>query len=176
MKETKKDTLVWEGLGFPIRLINVPMKKVFGEWVLDINLDHLQKDVLNNLARKQTPLTGREIRFIIDYFRMSTRSFAQLFGVSHAAVLKWEKEQSRMNPSTEVCLRLHILNYLNIADKEFKQIYLTLNARCLANAESQETTLEMDADKNNWLGLEPTKRLRKKIGTSRVGKLRKIAS
>lgn len=147
MKEIKKDTFIWEGLGFPIRLINVPMKKVFGEWILDINLVHFQKAVLNMLARKPTPLIGGELRFIIDYLEMSTREFAKLFGVTHAAVLKWINEKSRMNPGTEVCLRLYILNYLKVADKEFRKAYLTINPENLANAESEKTPLEIDAEK-----------------------------
>ena len=49
MKEIKKDTFIWEGLGFPIRLVNVPMKKVFGDWILDINLESVQKAVLHLL-------------------------------------------------------------------------------------------------------------------------------
>jgi len=52
MKETKKETIIFEGLGFPIRLINVPMKKVFDEWAIDINFNVLQLAVLNILARK----------------------------------------------------------------------------------------------------------------------------
>src|SRR5258707_1299003 len=83
------------------------IKKVFGEWVLDINLESFQKSVLHILARKPAPLSGAELRFIVDYLKMSTRDFAQLFGVTHAAILKWENEKSRMNPSTEVCLRLY---------------------------------------------------------------------
>lgn len=147
MKEIKKDTLLWEGLGFPIRLINVPMKKVFGEWVLDINLEHFQKAVLHMLARKPTPLTGAELCFIIDYLRMSTREFAHLFGVTHAAVIKWENEKSRMNPGTEVCLRLHILNHLKVADREFRRLYLKINPQNLANSENNELPLEIDAEK-----------------------------
>lgn len=147
MRKTKKATFVWEGLGFPIRLVNVPMKKIFDEWVLDINLEHFQKAVLNMLIRKLTPLTGGELRFIVDYLRMSTREFAQLFGVTHAAVLKWENEKSRMNPNTEVCLRLYILNYLKVADKEFRKLYLTMSPQNLASAESDETLLEIDAKK-----------------------------
>lgn len=72
-----------------------------------------------DMWRKPTPLTGGELRFIIDYLEMSTRNFAKLFGVTHAAVLKWENEESKMNPSTEVYLRLYILNYLKVTDKEF---------------------------------------------------------
>lgn len=147
MKETKKENILWEGLGFPIRLINVPMKKVFGEWVLDINLEIFQRAVLDILVRKPSPLTGAEIRFIIDYLEMSTREFAQLFGVSHVAVLKWENEKSRMNPSTEVYLRLYILNYLKVADREFRNLYLEISPQSLANARVDETPLEIDAKK-----------------------------
>lgn len=147
MKEIKKDTFIWEGLGFPIRLINVPLKKVFGEWVLDINLEDFQKVVLHILACKTAPLNGGEIRFIIDYLKMSTREFAHLFGVTHAAVLKWENEKSRMNPSTEVCLRLHILNHLKVADKEFRKMFLKISPQNLADAENETTPLEIDAEK-----------------------------
>lgn len=147
MKEIKKDIFIWEGLGFPIRLINVPMKKVFGEWVLSINLDHFQKVVLLNLVRKPVSLSGAELRFIIDYLKMSTREFAHLFGVTHAAVLKWENEKSKMNPSTEICVRLYILNHLKVADKEFRRSYLKMNHQNLANSEHNKTLLEIDAEK-----------------------------
>lgn len=147
MQKTKMDTFIWEGLGFPIRLINVPMKKVFGDWVLNINLEHFQKAVLHMLARKPTPLSGAELRFIIDYLKMSTREFAQLFGVTHAAVLKWENEKSKMNPSTEVCLRLYILNHLKVADREFRRLYSKISPQNLANTESDNTLLEIDADR-----------------------------
>jgi DNA-binding transcriptional regulator YiaG len=147
MKEIKKDTFLWEGLGFPIRLVNVPMKKIFGNWVLDINLEHFQKTVLHMLARKPTSLSGGELRFIIDYLKKSTREFAQLFGVTHAAVLKWENQKSKMNPSTEVCLRLYIFNHLKVADKEFRRLYLKISPQSLANTESDETPLEIDAEK-----------------------------
>jgi len=147
MKEARKDTIMWEGLGFPIRLMNVPMKKIFGEWVLDINLEHFQKIVLHMLAKKTTTLSGPEIRFIIDYLKMSTREFAHLFGVTHTAVLKWENEKSRMSPSTEICLRLYILNHLNVADKEFRRFYLKINSQNLVNSEDEQPLLEIDAKK-----------------------------
>lgn len=146
-KLKKRETFVYEGLGFPIRLINVPMRKVLGEWAFDINLNTLQKTVLYLLATKQTCLTGRELRFIIDYFEMSYRDFAKIFGVSHAAVLKWEKETSKMNPSTETFLRLYILDRLKVTDHEFRAQFLIINPRYLANAGTEKTPLEIDADK-----------------------------
>lgn len=68
----------------------------------------------------------------------------RFFGVSHVAVVKWEKEKSKMNPSTEIYLRFYILNYLKVSDKEFKKLYLKINLEKLANAEIEKTPLEID--------------------------------
>jgi DNA-binding transcriptional regulator YiaG len=120
---------------------------ILGEWTLDVDLNLLQKSVLNLLVRKPTPLTGGEIRFIIDYLEMSRREFAKLLGVTHAAVLKWENEQSRMNPATEVYLRLYILDLFKVKDREFKAFYLTINPKSLAESEDEISPLEIDANK-----------------------------
>ena len=147
MKEVKRDTIIFKGLGFPIRLVNVPMKKTLGEWVIDINFNLLQIAVLNLLARKPTPLSGNEIRFIIDYLEMSTRQFAKLFGASHAAVIKWEKEESKMNPNTEVVLRLYLLNYLKASDKEFRKLYSQINPENLSHTKAASAPFEINLDK-----------------------------
>jgi DNA-binding transcriptional regulator YiaG len=145
-KNKKRETFVYEGLGFPIRLVNAPLKEVYGEWAFNFSMGVLQKVVLHMLAIKPSPITGPELRFIIDYFEMSYRDFAKIFGVSHVAVVKWEKGKSKMNPSTEIYLRLYILNYLKVTDKEFRKLYLRINPAILASAESEQT-LEIDVDK-----------------------------
>ena len=89
------------------------------------------------LAIKPSPITGAELRFIINYFEMSYRDFAKIFGVSHVAVVKWEKEESRMSPSTEIYLRLYILNYLKVSDKEFRKLYKTIHPENLISAETE---------------------------------------
>jgi len=146
MSNIKRDTFIFEGLGFPIRLVNIPLKKRLGEWTMDIDFDMLQIAALNMLARKQTPLSGNEICFIIDYLRMSMRDFAKLFGVTHPAVAKWIKEEVKMNPGTEVCLRLYILNYLKVNDKEFRQLYSTVNPENLASSEKTNIPIEITGD------------------------------
>ena len=70
MKERKKSTFIYGRLGFPIQLIKVPRKTVFGEWAIDIDFNTLQRVVFNMLVRKPTSLTGKELRFIIDYLEM----------------------------------------------------------------------------------------------------------
>src|ERR1700722_12317287 len=132
MKETKTETFVYEGLGFPIKLIKCPMKKVFGEWVLDINLDKLQLYMLHALIHKPVPLTGSELRFIRKFLELSTPDFGRLFGVSHPAVLKWEKEEVHLNPSTEICIRLYVLKHLHAKGEEFRKLYDEISIETLA--------------------------------------------
>ena len=146
-KDIKKKTLIYTGLGFPIRLINAPMRKVYGKWVFDFSMGLFQEVVLHILATKPSPLTGPELRFIIDYFELSYRDFAKLLGVSHAAVVKWEKEKSKMNPNTEVSLRLYILNCLNVTDQEFRIRYLELSQHNISNTESEKTQIDIDLNK-----------------------------
>lgn len=146
-KETKTETFIYEGLGFPIRLVNVPLKKIVGEWAIDINFNLLQKYVFQMLAIKPTSLTGNELRFIIGYLGMPVREFANLFEVSHGAVLKWLKEESKMNPNSEFCLRLYILDYLHVTDKEFRKFYLKIREKSQIGLAEGGNPMEIDAKK-----------------------------
>lgn len=143
-KEIKRDSFIYEGLGFPIRLINVPMKKIFGEWAIDINFNALQKNVLHMLAKKPIALSGGELRFIMGYLEMSTRKFANLFDVTHVAVLKWLKEDAKMNPNTEICLRLYLLDHLQVTDREFRKLYVKIREKHFG---SESNPMEIDAKK-----------------------------
>ena len=64
MKAKKYKSLVYRGLGFPIKLIHVPMKKMFGDWVMDIDLTELQLVVLRALVHKPISLSKDELKFI----------------------------------------------------------------------------------------------------------------
>jgi DNA-binding transcriptional regulator YiaG len=146
MVKRKKETFIYEDLGFPILLINVPMRKAFGEWLLDINFNQLEITALFMLVKKSSPLTGREIRFIRHYFNMSTHKFAEMLGVSHVAVLNWESETKKMNSGTEIYLRLHVLDHLKVTDKEFRQIYLNFDPKTISKRRVENIPIEIDAD------------------------------
>lgn len=132
MVERKTETFIYQDLGFPIVLVDVPLRKSFGEWVLDINLNQLQSDVLFYLIHKKAGLTGSEVRFIRKYLEMTTTEFAKAFGVTHAAVLKWESGENGIMPTTDLCIRLFILRKLNAKNEEFgKLIYEILPEQLL---------------------------------------------
>jgi hypothetical protein len=105
-----------EGLGFPVYLINVPMIKIRNEWTPDIDYNRFEIVVLLALANKEGRLTGNEIGFIRQHFKMTLEKFGTRFTVSHPAVKKWEAKgnhPTEMMWATEKDIRLFILDQLH---------------------------------------------------------------
>lgn len=138
MTEVKRKTLIFEGFGFPIKLINVPMKKMAGEWVFDINLGKLELTVLYCLLRKRAPLNGDELKFIRKFLNLNTTEFGKLFGVSHVAVVKWERRQTRINISTDICIRLYMFDHLKAKDKDFRDLFHQINPEVLTKGKKEK--------------------------------------
>lgn len=106
---------LFNGLGFPILLLNVPMIQFEGDWAPDIDYEVLEKSILFLLAQKHSYLKGNEIHFIRTYFSKTLQEFGDIFGVSAAAVKKWEDcgdQFTNMNEGTEKLLRLFVLDQL----------------------------------------------------------------
>lgn len=147
MVEKKRETFVYEGLGFPVLLVNVPMRKSCGEWVMDINFDQLQRIAMLALVKKNDPLSGREIRSIRHYLSMSTHQFSEELGVTHVAILNWENEERKMNPDSEITLRLYLLDHLNVTDKEFRRTFKNFDRKSIAKRRIENIPLEIDVEK-----------------------------
>lgn len=133
MTEKKIETFTYKALGFPIQLIDVPMRKIMGEWALDINLNILQLEVLKMLIHKPTPLQAEELRFIRKYFEMTTTAFGDVFGVSHAAVIKWENGHLPALPM-DVYIRMYVMDRLKANNAEFVKLFHDVNIETLAQA------------------------------------------
>jgi DNA-binding transcriptional regulator YiaG len=114
---------VYKGLGFPIMLTNVPLKKVMGEWVLNIDMNKLQSAALFALVHKPSGLTGSEIHFIRTHFQMTMEQFGKLFGVSHVSVVKWENNLSIIQANTEKLIRLYVYDQLRVKNNEFREFF-----------------------------------------------------
>ena len=132
----KHETFVYEGLGFPVELIDCPMKKMLGEWVLDINLVALQRFVFQGLMHKPYPLTGREMRFMRKFLGLSTTDVGEKLGISHATVVKWENEQAKIGPSQESYLRLLFCELFK--DSELLRLYRKIRPELLAKAKQEK--------------------------------------
>lgn len=125
-KQKVEKEIVYEGLGFPVILRNVPMIELRGIWTLDIDLNILQKVVLLALAHHPSDLTGNQIRFIRTWLSLTQSKFGKLFGVTHPAIVKWEKtgdKSSKMSLTTQRDLRLWLLDQLLARDDDFRKAF-----------------------------------------------------
>ena len=145
--ETKmQKEFIDKGFGFPIRLVNVPMVKVRGEWTPKINYNELALEVLRALTHKESRLTGNEIKFIRTHFEMTLTEFAKRFCVTHVGVMKWEKALNKptaMNWSAEKDIRLFVLTRLAAKAQELASLYDDLQAL----PEGKPEPIHLDAKK-----------------------------
>lgn len=126
MKNKEISEYIYYGLGFPVILRGFPMKQYWGEKMPDINYDTLKKVVIEVLAKKAVGLTGNELRFIRQYFEMTYTEFGKHFGQTRQAVAKWEAkgdEYASITRSTELHIRLTILDFIKTNDKIFRQSF-----------------------------------------------------
>jgi DNA-binding XRE family transcriptional regulator len=93
--QRKTETFIYQGLGFPIELINAPMKKIFGKWVIDIDLNALQLFVFKELIRKPSPLTGKELKFMRKFLEMSRAEVGKILGIHPATICTWEAQHEK---------------------------------------------------------------------------------
>ena len=79
--------------------------------VFNINLGQLQKSILNELVHKPIPLSWRQ-KFVSFENILNSKLLILdiILAHTHAAVLKWKKNESRMNPVTEAYIRLYIFH------------------------------------------------------------------
>ena len=115
MKRKVLEKYLYNGLGFPVYLLNVPMIKFDDTWAPDINHELLEKYVLLVLCQQLSPLTGDEVKFIRSWFAMTLQQFGDKFGVTPAGVKKWEDAEDQfthMNEATEKLIRLYVLDCL----------------------------------------------------------------
>lgn len=146
MKNTKKKTLTYNGLGFPITLIDVPMKKMFGDWVIDIDMTELQPVVLKALVCRPIRLAKEELKFIRHFLSLNTTEFGKIFGVRHSAVVQWENGNRNLSPTIEFCIRLYVFNHLKVKDKEFRNLYNKISIEQLSKDPEEELSpLAIDA-------------------------------
>ncbi len=145
MEKHKKETFVYEGFGFPILLVNAPLRLSSGEWVIDINFNKFRSDVLNELIHKQAGLRGAELRFIRKYMEMTTTELGKALGVTHATVLKWESEENSISPMIDIYIRLYVLQRLQEKNETIGKFVYDIVPEHLSRAERSNEPLRIEA-------------------------------
>ncbi len=134
MKKKVLKNYNYEGLGFPIKLQNVTMYLIDGQWSPKIDVRKIADNAIKELPSQKERLTGNQIKFIRTYLEMSLRDFAsKVVKESHTAVAKWEKFENKatnMDVNIEMMLRLYIDEQVSVKTKkqqqQFFETYLAL--------------------------------------------------
>jgi DNA-binding transcriptional regulator YiaG len=98
-------------------------------WSPAIDHNKLQKEILLALTHKPASLIGDEVHFIRSYFEMTLENFGKHLGVTHVAVWTWEKtggKPAKINPATELYIRLFVLEELKMSNETFREAFRAL--------------------------------------------------
>lgn len=90
-----------------IYLKNGVQKRTVGgeEYVSIIALDSLHEAIGANIASYLRPLTGEEVRFLRIELDMSQKALGLILDKTDQAIAKWEKNETPIPRSDDVCLR-----------------------------------------------------------------------
>lgn len=114
MKTKREKNYHYTVLDIPVVLDEVEMTLRNGEWQPNIDSEVVATHLLEQIAIKESPLIGNEVRFIRIQLGMSLRVFAtQVAHESHVAVKKWEDKSCKltnMNANTEFVIRSYLID------------------------------------------------------------------
>ena len=146
-RETKVQArYIDKGFGFPVVIKGVPMIKVRDRWTPQIDYSDFAKKVLAELVELDGRLTGNQVKFIRLQLEMTLQQFAERLGLTHPAIIKWEKTRNKptgMNWSTEKDIRLFITSELKGTAKDLFALYSQLETVTPSRAGRIELNAEL---------------------------------
>lgn len=125
-EEFKTETFVWEGLGFPLKLVNVPMRNVWGEWMMHVNMEVLKRTVAFLLVHTTLQWSGAQLRFMLKYLGLKQRDTSRILFKSDSAFSAYCTEDRIPSQGAEMMMRLYFISLLKVSDPEFKDFFKKL--------------------------------------------------
>lgn len=90
----------------------------YGELVMIHDIDGLHREIGLYLVREKADLTGAEVRFIRHELDISQRMLGNLLHKSGQSVARWEKDQSKIDGSSDRLLRVLFENHAQPAGEQ----------------------------------------------------------
>jgi putative transcriptional regulator len=82
----------------------------------------LNKLIGKNIIKKQSPLNGKEIRFLRKNMGLKAQVLKEMLGVDNATISRWEKGTQKMSPSNDRLLRIIYANMMNVPKENIAQL------------------------------------------------------
>jgi DNA-binding transcriptional regulator YiaG len=148
LKMTQKilDRFDYKGCGFPVEILNAPMRNLMGEWVLDIDPQLIDRQVALELAKSHVKLTGNQVAFLRKWSGLTLRTMGESLRTSHVAVHKWEQfgnKTTNMDENTERVLRMRTMLQAGLSAIEVVTLVMDLSEKY---KKVKATALKVDAE------------------------------
>ena len=115
---------IFDGLGFPVTLVEVELRAHGDDEYPVINTRKLQDTVFDFLIDQSTLLTGAQIAFIRKYMDMTQEEFARSLDLTgHARISQWEKakgEVAEIRPVYLAALRARMAEFRGRSHMDLK--------------------------------------------------------
>ena len=111
-----RKTVKFNGFGFPVVLLNAPMKVEHGEEIPDVNFNRIQDILFQALLLKPSRLSGAEVKFLRHYLELTQEAFSKTVKVERSLISKWESKDLKatgMSSHIEIFLRLKLAKLKN---------------------------------------------------------------
>lgn len=111
-----RKTVKFNGFGFPVILLNAPMKIEHGEEIPNVNFNRLQDNLFQALLLKPSRLSGAEVKFLRHYLKLTQEAFSKTLKVERSLISKWESKDLKatgMSSHIEIFLRLKLAKLKN---------------------------------------------------------------
>jgi transcriptional regulator with XRE-family HTH domain len=115
-REIKK-TLKGVGLLPYVEVKNVPMRiyKQHGEVIYSQVLGEIERATGREIILRRLPIRGQEVLFFRHILGLSQRELAEKLGLSHVAILKWERAKGkRLEIINEIAFKVLMAGLLQI--------------------------------------------------------------
>ncbi len=104
-----------------ITVFNIPYIKVIvpvkdsphGEYIA-CDYKNVEEEVLRTIIKENFPITGLEAKFIRHFFGMNMKDFGTVFGITNAAVCKWEKKKTSLDLPNQIAIRAFACEKLSL--------------------------------------------------------------
>lgn len=126
------DRYEYTGFGFPVVIVKAPMRKIAGEWALDLDHRTMNKALALELTKSHSKLTGAQVTFLRKWAGLSMIELGKMLGKSRIAVHKWESFGNRptnMDENTERVFRMRMMLKAGLTPEQIFQLVLELSEK-----------------------------------------------
>ena len=82
--------------------------------VINHNPKAMETVVLKAIIQNNYEISGKEVTFIRKYFGLNLKEFSEIFGITSAAIIKWQKRTDPLEKTNQIAIRAFVSEKLNL--------------------------------------------------------------